>query len=94
EAGLTLSDLLPVANYYPSPGALSEYLYNYVGLCDLSAHAEGTHGLASEAEDIRTHILPFDEAFALIASGEADNGPLILSLMWVAQHRVALRSGG
>jgi ADP-ribose pyrophosphatase len=35
EAGLMLGRLEPVAEYYPSPGAMTEYIYSYVALCDL-----------------------------------------------------------
>jgi len=53
EAGLTLGALWAVAQYYPSPGAVSEYLYSYVGLADLPDGIEGVFGVEGEAEDIR-----------------------------------------
>jgi nudix-type nucleoside diphosphatase (YffH/AdpP family) len=91
EAGLTLLGLESIGNYYPSPGCLSEYLYSFVGLVDLSTAQTGIHGLETENEDIRTHFLSFDAAMGLIQSGEADNGPLLLSLYWLAAHRARLR---
>ncbi|MBR9861852.1 MAG: NUDIX domain-containing protein [Rhodobacteraceae bacterium] len=91
EAGLTLLGLEKIANYYPSPGCLSEYLFTFLGLVDLSDAQSGVHGVASEDEDIQTHILSFDEAMALVASGEADNGPLLLSLYWLGANRERLR---
>lgn len=91
EAGLTLLSLESVGSYYPSPGCLSEYLYTFVGLVDLSAAQAGVHGLETEHEDIRTHFLSFDAAMGLIDSGEADNGPLLLSLYWLAANRTRLR---
>jgi ADP-ribose pyrophosphatase len=91
EAGLTLLALEPIASYYPSPGCLSEYLFSFVGLVDLTSAKNGLHGLHTEAEDIRTHILSFDAAMALIETGEADNGPLLLSLFWLAKNRTRLR---
>lgn len=91
EAGLSLQSLHSVGNYYPSPGCLSEYLYSFVGLVDLSDAQTGVHGLSTENEDIRTHFLAFDAAMALIKSGEADNGPLLLSLYWLAANRARLR---
>lgn len=93
EAGLRLDALEQVATYYPSPGALTEYLTSFVGLCDLSDYKEGVHGLDAEHEDIRTHLLPFDAAMALLGTGEADNGPLILSLFWLQANRDRLRRG-
>ncbi|MEJ6707223.1 MAG: tellurium resistance protein, partial [Amylibacter sp.] len=91
EAGLTLLSLESIGNYYPSPGCLSEYLYSFVGLVDLSNAQTGVHGLDTENEDIRTHFLTFDAAMALVQSGEADNGPLLLSLYWLAANRARLR---
>ncbi|MDA9789431.1 NUDIX domain-containing protein [Amylibacter sp.] len=91
EAGLTLLSLESIGNYYPSPGCLSEYLYSFVGLVDLSDAQTGVHGLETENEDIRTHFLSFDAAMALAQSGEAENGPLLLSLYWLAANRARLR---
>ncbi|MCC5964081.1 MAG: NUDIX domain-containing protein, partial [Rhodobacteraceae bacterium] len=93
EARLTLAPeaLLPIGNCYPSPGAVTEFLYQYVVLCDLPEGAEGISGLDSEAEDIRSHILPFDRLMRLVAAGEVQNGPLLLSAYWLAANRDRLR---
>ena len=93
EAGLTLTDLLPVASYYPSPGAVSEYLYSYVALTDLPDGIAGVYGVADEAEDIRGHLIPFAQLMQLVASGEANNAPLILSALWLQRERPRLRQG-
>ncbi|MDP4034583.1 MAG: gamma-glutamylcyclotransferase [Pseudorhodobacter sp.] len=93
EAGLTLGALLSVASYYPSPGAKSEYIYSYVALCDLPDGVAGTFGLASEAEDIRGHLLSFDDFQALVDSGEANSAPLLLTALWLARARDRLRTG-
>lgn len=93
EAGLTLTDLIPVGSYYPSPGAKTEYLYSYVALCDLPDGAAIIGGEASEAEDIRGHLVGFAELMDLLASGEADNGPLILTALWLQRERARLRAG-
>jgi ADP-ribose pyrophosphatase len=93
EAGLELTGLLPVAGYYPTPGANSEFLYSYVALTDLPDDKAGIFGLESEAEDIRTHILPFAELMQMVASGEASNAPLILTALWLERERPHLRPG-
>jgi len=93
EAGLTLAALHPVAGYYPSPGAKTEFLYSYVGIADLPDAAAGVGGLEAEGEDIRAHILPFHDLMAMIARGEGANGPLILSAYWLAANRERLRTG-
>ncbi|MDO9525596.1 MAG: gamma-glutamylcyclotransferase [Gemmobacter sp.] len=94
EAGIALRDLLPIANYYPSPGAKAEFMYAFLGLADLPETAAGLGGLAEEAEDIRSHIVPFARLMELVASGEASNGPLILSAYWLAANRDRLRAHG
>lgn len=93
EAGLALGALLPVSSYYPSPGAKSEYLYSYVALADLPDGVEGVFGLAEEAEDIRGHLLSFDDFMALVDSGEVNNAPLVLTAFWLARERARLRAG-
>ncbi|MCC5956126.1 MAG: NUDIX hydrolase [Natronohydrobacter sp.] len=95
ETGLTLTaeQLLAVGNAYPSPGAITEYLYHYVALCDLPDGSEGVSGLETEAEDIRSHVISFDRLMELVKSGEAQNGPLVLTAWWLAAHRDGLRAG-
>ncbi|MCA0204911.1 MAG: NUDIX domain-containing protein [Proteobacteria bacterium] len=90
EAGLSVMALHSVARYYSSPGAVTEFLYSYVALVDLPEGAEGKHGLVAEAEDIRTHRVPFTEAMAMIDTGEVANGPLVISLQWLALNRARL----
>jgi nudix-type nucleoside diphosphatase (YffH/AdpP family) len=94
EAGLTLGALLPVAEYYPSPGAMTEYLYSYVGVADLPDGAAGIFGEAEEAEDIRGHLITFDRLMELVSSGEIANAPLILTALWLQRERARLRAGG
>jgi nudix-type nucleoside diphosphatase (YffH/AdpP family) len=91
EAGLSLGELLEVASYYPSPGAKAEYLYSYVALTDLPDGTAGTFGLATEAENIRSHLISFDQLMALVRSGEAANAPLILTALWLERERGRLR---
>ena len=67
-------------------------MYAFLGLADLPTSAAGLGGLAEEAEDIRSHIVPFHDLMALVTSGEALNGPLILSALWLAANRDRLRA--
>lgn len=92
EAGLTLKRLERIASYYCTPGYSTEYFHNFVGIADLPDALPRHGGLAEEAEDIRLHLLDFDTAMRLLQTGEADNGPLILSLMWLARERGRLRA--
>lgn len=91
EAGLTLRALIAGPRYYPSPAAKAEYIYSFIGIADLPDEAAGLGGLASEAEDIRSHVIGFDRLMALLDSGEIDNAPLQLLALWLARERPRLR---
>jgi ADP-ribose pyrophosphatase len=93
EAGLTLRALLPATHYYPSPSAKSEFLYTYVGIADLPDGITGIGGVPGEAEDIRSHLMPFDTLLELVETGEVTAGPLALLAYWLAPRRAALRRG-
>ena len=92
EAGVRLGRLIAAPHHYPSPGAKSEYLYCFIGLCDLPEEGAGLGGLACEDEDIRSHRLPFAEMMALLDSGEIENGPLVVLALWLARLREGLRA--
>lgn len=92
EAGVTLHALEHISSHYCTPGCSTEYFHLYLGLCDLPETTKGQGGLDSENEDIRTHILGFEAAMHLLESGEADNGPLVLSLLWLQRERARLRA--
>ncbi|WP_170157825.1 NUDIX domain-containing protein [Litoreibacter meonggei] len=92
EAGLRFSRLVKAADYYPSPGALTEYLYCYIGLADLPDDAAGLGGLASEAEDIRSVVVPFQMLMDAVRSGEVQNGPLLICAYCLERERMQLRA--
>jgi nudix-type nucleoside diphosphatase (YffH/AdpP family) len=92
ETGVALDRLEPIARYYCSPGCSTEFFHNFVGICALPETAKGQGGLANEHEDIRTHVLEFDAAMELVASGEANVGPLVMALIWLSRERARLRA--
>lgn len=92
EAGLVLGALEKVAAYYPSPGAVTEFIYSYVALCDLPDGCAGVFGEAEEAEDIRGQLVPFDRLMAAVVDGEIGNAPLILTALWLQRERARMRA--
>jgi nudix-type nucleoside diphosphatase (YffH/AdpP family) len=92
EAGADLARLLPVAAYYPTPGAKSEFLHSFIALADLPEAAAGLGGLEEEHEDIRSHVVPFARLMELVATAEITNGPLILTAWALERRRPALRA--
>lgn len=93
EAGLTLQSLETIAQVYSSPGNSTGFYYIYLGLVDLPDGSAGAGGLDSEDEDIRSHLMSFDDLLALADSLDAANAPLVLATYWLARHRSRLRSG-
>jgi len=90
EAGCTITDLVPIAGFYPTPGGCSEYLHLYCGRVD-SRDIGGLHGLAEEHEDIRVHVLPADQAIAMADDGRIDNGAALVALFWLDRRKGELR---
>jgi ADP-ribose pyrophosphatase len=87
EAGVEIGALHRIGSYYPSPGGVSEYLESYVGIADLPDRERRIGGLDAEDEDIRAHVIPLDRAMELVASGEVDTAPLLVSLLWLEAAR-------
>jgi ADP-ribose pyrophosphatase len=92
EAGVHIDRLLPVADYYPSPAAKAEFIYSFIGLCDLSATEARIGGLEAEGEDIRAHAIPFARLMDMVASGEVANAPLLICALWLEKRRADLRA--
>lgn len=90
EADLTLDRLWPITEYFPSPGGSDERVHLYLGRCDSGA-AGGVHGLAEEGEDIRVHVLPYDDALRALKDGLIDNAASLIALQWLALNRDDVR---
>lgn len=91
EAALDLGRLFAAVHHYPSPGAVTEYLYAYVGIADLPDGSAGVHGLDGEAEDIRGHLVARGDLSRLVAEGQVSNGPLAMLSLWLDLHHERLR---
>lgn len=90
EAGLEAKSLTSIGSYLASPGGCSERFYAYVATVD-AALAQGLHGLAEEHEDIRVLVLPRSEAYALVESGDIDNGSTVIGLQWLELNHHKLK---
>ncbi len=91
EAGITISELIPVCEYYNSPGGSNEHLSIYCAGFDASKGG-GIFGLAEEHEDIRTVIVPRSAALAAIVSGRINNAMSIIALQWLELNLQRIRS--
>ncbi len=90
EAGLAVCRIIPMHDYLSSPGGCSERLSLYLGEVD-SSRAGGVHGLADEAEDIRSLVLGFDEAWDEMMRRPVKVASLLIAMQWLALNRDAVR---
>jgi ADP-ribose pyrophosphatase len=90
EAGAEVLAVEHIAGYFPSPGACSEYIELFCGRID-ATNMGGLHGLDSENEDIRLHIMPRPQAVELMAAGRLNNGSTIIAIQWLQMNAERLQ---
>jgi ADP-ribose pyrophosphatase len=90
EAGLQLTEVVPISSVMLTPGACSESCQVFLGRVD-AGKAGGIFGLQSEGEDILVKVLPFTEAYAMLERNEVDNAIGVIALQWLALHRDEVR---
>ncbi len=90
EAGCEILELRRITEFYTSPGGSSEKITLFYARVE-SDKAGGIHGLDEEDEDIRVHVLPFQQAYGEVESGGINSAIPIIGLQWLALHRGALR---
>jgi ADP-ribose pyrophosphatase len=91
EAGCEVFDMQPIANYFTSPGATSDYVSLFVGRTN--APEDGRiGGVASENEDIRVHVIDATAAIGLLFANKIRDAQTLVALQWFAMHRTELRS--
>ena len=88
ETGCSISKLLFIADYYPTPGTSNEKVTLYCGLFSGDNKADHRHfGVADEGEDIKTHVLPATYLFSLVGENKINNASSLIALQWLRMHR-------
>ncbi len=90
ETGCRLLDLIPIQEYYSTPGGFKERVSLYLGRVD-AAEARALSGRADEDEDIRVHVMDAEEAIGRMNQGLFDSAQPIIALQWLAAHRDLVR---
>ncbi|WP_026729000.1 NUDIX domain-containing protein [Flavobacterium denitrificans] len=80
ETGYRISKIQKVFETYMSPGAVTEILYLFVGEYDESMKVSEGGGLDTEQENIEVLEYTFEEAYAMIESGEIVDAKTIILL--------------
>ncbi len=89
EAGITPDQLLPICDYYTSPGGTSERLHLFCAIADLRS-AGGLYGLSEEGEDIRMITVPEDQVFSELYDGQYNNAATLICLQWLMMNKTSL----
>lgn len=82
ETGYRLSSVRKVFESYMSPGAVTEILYFFVGEYNASMKVSEGGGVEHEQENIDVLEYTFDEAYAMIASGQIKDAKTIMLLQY------------
>lgn len=90
EAACEILSIESVFEFYLSPGACTEKLTLFAACVDAS-QLGGVHGLASEGEDIKVHVLPAQTAFEYLTCGRINNAIALIGLQWLQINRPRLR---
>ncbi len=90
ESGLVLGKTEKISRYLSSSGGCSEILDIFISEVD-SRLARGIHGVASESEDIRVHVVSRNQAYQWLESGKIENAATIIALQWLQLHHQRLR---
>lgn len=93
EAGIRDVALELICHYLVSPGGTDETMTLFCGCTTLGSSSDG-HGLVSEHEDIRLHVLPEDEAFDALRSGYCNNAATLVCLQWLLINRELVHKNG
>lgn len=93
ESGYQVEQLLPIGNIYVSPGGTNERIAMYCGLIDITK--QGNHdgqvfGLDEEGEDIKVHLFPLSEAYAMVTDGRIANAAAVIAIQWLQLNRATL----
>lgn len=85
EAGLIIGRAEKALSYLSSPGGTTERIHVYIGEVD-STTAKGIHGLATENEDIRVHVVSREQAYQWVEDGTIDNAATVIAIQWLQLH--------
>lgn len=88
ETGYRISKVKKVMETFMSPGAITEILYLFVGEYDESMKVSEGGGLEHEEENIDVLEMTFNEAYAMIESGEIIDAKTIMLLQYAKIHNL------
>lgn len=83
EANCHLDKVIPMMEYFCSPGGATEKISLFAAIVD-SSELGGVYGLEEESEDIKVHVVKLTDAMKMIETGEIQTAMTIIALQWLA----------
>lgn len=91
ESGVQIDNPQLIFSFYPSAGACNELFHLYAADTELS-HTNQIFGVVDEAENIRLHVLKFEQLESLLTQASyLCNSPVIIALQWLSMHLAMTR---
>jgi len=86
EANCQVQQLTKIMKFYTTPGGSAEQIHLFCGIVD-TTKVGGIHGLKDEQEDIKVSTVKFDQAYAMLATGEIESAIAIIAIQWLALNK-------
>ena len=88
ETGYRISKVKKIMETYTSPGAVTEILHLFIGEYDEAMKISDGGGAEHEEENIDVMEMSFDEAYAMIESGQMQDAKTIILLQYARIHNL------
>nr|BFD41684.1 hypothetical protein FFPRI1PSEUD_31830 [Pseudomonas sp. FFPRI_1] len=92
ETGYRVQAVQKVFDAFMSPGSVTERVHFFIGRYQAEDRVNAGGGLEHEGEDIEVLELDFEQALAMIGSGEIVDGKTIMLLQYLQLHLLKPRS--
>ena len=92
ETGYAIDHVQPALRLYASPASTTECVHLFVAEYDRARRCDGGGGNPEEGEDIEVVELDFDDALALVETGDIVDAKTVLLLMYL-ERKVLGRHG-
>ncbi len=88
ETGYSVKEVQKIFEVYMSPGSVTEIVYFFIGAYSKDMKINEGGGVADEQENIEVMELPFEKAYAMIASGEIKDAKTIMLLQYAKINKL------
>jgi nudix-type nucleoside diphosphatase (YffH/AdpP family) len=90
ETGYQIHKVTKIFETYMSPGSVTEIIYFFIGEYSSAMKVSAGGGLDHEQENIEGLEMPFNDAYAMIKSGEIKDAKTIMLLQYAKLHGLCL----